>query len=143
MPKVFAIKVPLFVDIVNRKLNWIAEWHCYVLRSDSKLRIIASNVSPIGGSVGLKIYAHWEQPQPRKRGWSIHASSRGMAALYLESHAKAYKPHYLRPSAPGRVGRLARSRSSSLPCSGGGSESFLAGIVEFLAGKADDSASSS
>jgi len=39
-----------------------------LLGSDSKLRIIASNVSPIGGSVGLKIYAHWEQPQPRKRG---------------------------------------------------------------------------
>jgi hypothetical protein len=52
-------------------------------RSDSKFRIIASRVLPLGGPGGLKAHAHMEQPQPRKRGWSIHTSSRGMGALIL------------------------------------------------------------
>jgi hypothetical protein len=38
----------------------------------------------MGGPRGLKTHAHWEQPQPQKRGWSIHASTRIMAALYEE-----------------------------------------------------------
>jgi hypothetical protein len=60
--------------------------------------------------------------------------------LNLESYAKVSEPRCLRRlSASGRVGRLARSRSSSLPRSGGGSESFFAGAAEFL----DDCPSSS
>ena len=51
-------------------------------RSDTKLRIIASKFSPVGGPGGLKTRAHWQQPQPRKRGWSLHTSSRAMASLY-------------------------------------------------------------
>ena len=45
-------------------------------RRDLKLRTVASKVSPVGGPGGLKTHAHSEQPQPRKRGWSIHTSSR-------------------------------------------------------------------
>src|ERR1700746_2034076 len=48
-----------------------------------------------------------------------------------------------RTSAAGRVGRLARSRSSKLPCSGGGSETFFGGAVGFLASKTEASPSSS
>jgi hypothetical protein len=54
-----------------------------LLRSSSKSCFISSNVSPLGGPVGLKIHAHCEHPQPRKRGWSIHTNSRGMAQLYV------------------------------------------------------------
>ena len=54
-------------------------------RSDSKLCTIASNDFPVGGPEGLKTHAHWEQLQPRKRGWSIHIKSRDMTQKFYDS----------------------------------------------------------
>jgi hypothetical protein len=50
-------------------------------RCSSKFRIISSKDLPAGAPEGLKTQAHSEQPQPRKRGRSIHTNSRLMAAL--------------------------------------------------------------
>jgi hypothetical protein len=51
-------------------------------RSDTKLRIIASKFSPVGGPGGLKTHAHWQQPN--------HESAVG-----LSTPARAPWPHYL------------------------------------------------
>ena len=45
------------------------------------LHLISSIFSPVGGPRGLKTHAHWEQPQPRKRDWAIHTSSRIMRRI--------------------------------------------------------------
>ena len=41
-----------------------------------------SNDSPLGGPLGLKNPCTLGAAQPRKRSWSIHANSRGIAAVY-------------------------------------------------------------
>lgn len=61
-------------------------------RRDSKFRIIASRVSPEGGPGGLKTHAHSEQPQPRKRDWSIHTSSRGIASIKAQRRSRYQRP---------------------------------------------------
>jgi hypothetical protein len=42
----------------------------------------------MGGLLGLKTHVHREQQQPRKRGWSIHTSLRGIEGI----KAKKKKP---------------------------------------------------
>jgi hypothetical protein len=74
--------------IIQRLLGlWAPGWSvqtCNVnslSRCSSKFRIISSKDLPAGAPEGLKTQVHSEQPQPRKRGRSIHTNSRLMAAL--------------------------------------------------------------
>jgi hypothetical protein len=72
-----------YAEFMLLALGWSAQT-CTVnslSRCNSKLRIISSNEVPVGAPEGLKRQPHSEQPNPRKRCWSIHTSFRLMASF--------------------------------------------------------------
>jgi hypothetical protein len=108
------------------------------LRRKTRIAAGEQKVSPhltsgVREMVGVLRHESRAQARPRR------PSPRGL--VFAETQERAC--YLRRRPASGRVGRLARSRSSKPPCSGGGSETFFLAAAGCLAAEAVNSPSSS